>query len=203
MRESTDTKAIYCDFNPNHARDPFLVEGLKARLRAKCEAKSEQVVARLATLPELMVYSHFGEYIPLLKEAREIYSQGYFYSCVAMCGITAERMVKDILRGSVLVRSGTTEATQPDTKAFDQFERIDVSGLARFLLEANIIEKAAWEALDALFQLRNKYAHARGKAAEADALKAINHLHTFVDLTTSVLKHNKIRDGRLVPKEPE
>lgn len=198
--ERTQAVSVYCDFIPNHARDPALVEELKARIIEESKGQADQMVARLATLPTLMVHHPFGDYVPLLREAREIYIRGYFYSCVAMCGITAERMVKDILRGSVMVRSGPAQATQPVAKAFDQLERVDVSSLARFLLKASIIEEPAWKALDGLFQLRNTYAHARGEAAESDALKAIQYLHTFVDHTTSVLKHNEIRDGKLVPK---
>jgi hypothetical protein len=40
-----------------------------------------------------------GEYLELLIEARKLYVEGYFYSCVAMCGIVAEDSLK-IMRES-------------------------------------------------------------------------------------------------------
>jgi hypothetical protein len=42
------------------------------------------------------------------------------------------------------------------------------------------------KAADDLGQLRNKYAHARGKSSEADALRAMNLLHTLVEETVHV-----------------
>ena len=178
MADPDTNLAVDCDFTPNHAKEPFLAVGLREKLLLDCEKGADEVISRLATLPILMVYHPFGEYVPLLREAREIYTRGYFYACVAMCGITAERLVKDILRGSLMVRSGPNSASSPSALAFDQLERIDVSSLARFLAKASLIDDQAWKSLDALFQLRNTYAHARGKDPEADALKAIQHLHS-------------------------
>lgn len=200
MSNPNANSSVYCDFTPNHAQEPFLAGSLREKIIAKNADEADAIVSRIATLPVLMVYYPFGEYVPLLREAREIYTRGYFYSCVAMCGITAERLVKDILRGSVMVRSGPNSASSPSAPAFDQLERIDVSSLSRFLVRANLIDEATWKSLDALFQLRNTYAHARGKAAEADALKAIQHLHSVIDQTISVLKDHEIREGKLVPK---
>jgi len=65
----------------------------------------------------------------------------------------------------------------PSEVAFDQLERADASAIVRFLKEAGLVTREAAKAADDLGQLRNRYAHARGKDPQPDALKAINLLH--------------------------
>ncbi len=190
---------VYCDFNPNHANDPLLSPGLRERLVSQYESDVDVIIQRIGQLPALMVHN-VGDYVELLVEARKIYTQGHFYSCVAMCGIVAERITKDILKHVTCIRVTSEQAMSPSQKAFDQLERVDVSSLVRFLKESGVFNAETSKAADALLQLRNTYAHARGKSPQEDALKAIEQLHRFVDNTMSVLKDNEIRDGKLVPK---
>jgi len=83
-----------------------------------------------------------GDYLTLLAEARELYTAGHFYSRVAMCGIVAERLAKDVLRAALLIqRSGTPMA--PSETAFAQLERVDASAIFRFLKEADLLSMAA------------------------------------------------------------
>ena len=49
-------------------------------------------------------------------------------------------------------------------------------------------------------QLRNAYAHARGKNPEDDAAKAITWLHAIVEDTVSVFKDFDVKDGAFVRK---
>jgi hypothetical protein len=70
----------------------------------------------------------------------------------------------------------------------------------RFLKEAGVLQPEAAKAADKLGQLRNRYAHARGVDAKADALEAVRLLHAIVDDTVSVFKDFEIQDGALVPK---
>lgn len=127
-----------------------------------------------------------GAYAVLLLEARQLYVDGHFYGCVAMCGIVGERLVKDLLRASVLVESaGNTH--RPDDDAFNQLERVETSGITRFLNKAGLLSDASAKAAKALGELRNDYAHARGKDAPADARKAILLLDELVGGTVSVL----------------
>ena len=87
---------------------------------------------RIWELPPLILQKPFGEYVSLLVEARELFIAGLFYSCVAMCGIVGERLVKDMLRSSVLVYKAGN-ATRPPGEAFDPLEHVEVNGIIEFL----------------------------------------------------------------------
>jgi hypothetical protein len=146
-----------------------------------------------------MLVKPSDEYLALLLEARELFVNGYFYSCVAMCGIVGERLVKDMFRASVLVRrNGNTE--RPTDAVFDQLEYIDISRIIEFLKKAELLGGDAAKAALKLGKLRNTYAHARGKDREADATEAIKELHALVEGTVSVFKDFEIKEGKLVPK---
>jgi len=117
-----------------------------------------------------------------------------------MCGIVGERLIKDLLRASVLINKDGNPV-RPSDVAFVQFERADLSGIIRFLKEAELIGADTLKATEELVMLRNKYAHARGKEPEADAIKAIKMLHILVEETVSVFKDFKIKEGRFAPKD--
>lgn len=127
-------------------------------------------------------------YVALLLEARDLFVAGHFHACVAMCGIVAERLVKDMFRASVLVDiKGKTE--RPSDGAFDQLERVEISGLTRFLNESQLLSNAAAKAAKELSELRNGYAHARGRNPPADARDAVRLLDALVTDTVSVMKN--------------
>jgi hypothetical protein len=116
-----------------------------------------------------------------------------------MCGIVGERLVKDVMRAAVRIeKDGAIE--QPVEKAFDQLERVEVSSMVRFLKEAGLLSETASRAADELLQLRNAYAHARGKSPEDDAAKAVTWLHAVVEDTVSVFKQFEVKDGKFVKK---
>ena len=163
------------------------------------ERSLPDAVERIWKLPPFALKPPFGIYSDLLVEARNLFLAGYFYSCVAMCGIVGERIIKDTLRASVLVKKGD-KIQSPESKAFDQFERVDVSGIARFLNSAGILSDEAAKAAKDLGELRNSYAHARGENPEADAVNAIKLLHALIDDTVSVFKDHEIKEGVFVRK---
>jgi len=116
-----------------------------------------------------------------------------------MCGIVGERLVKDTFRTSLLI-SKAGGAVSPTDIALDQLERVDVSGIVRFLGKADLLGDEAKKAAESLGQLRNQYAHARGKDPHADAVSAIANLHTLVEDTVSVFKDFQITDGGFARK---
>ena len=75
----------------------------------------------------------------LLKDSRDLYVIG-FYACVAMCGIAAERLVKDFFRSAVGVGEEGYVRT-PGEKALDQVERVEISGLIRFFERSQAAER--------------------------------------------------------------
>lgn len=117
-----------------------------------------------------------------------------------MCGIVGERLIKDMFRGAVLIFKEGQTPFRPKDEAFDQLERVEVSGIIRFLNEAGLLDNAAKKAAEELGRLRNKYAHARGEKPEEDAVEAVKWLHGLVEGTVSVFKSFEIKDGAFVRK---
>lgn len=116
-----------------------------------------------------------------------------------MCGIVGERIIKDVLRASVrLEKDGVIHI--PQDKAFDQLEYVEVAGIIRFLKETELIAANPAKAAEDLGKLRNRYAHARGKNPDRDALEAIKLLHSLIEGTVSMFKEFEIKDGVFVRK---
>jgi hypothetical protein len=168
-------------------------------LRRKLEMQLAASVERIWDLPPLMVIYTGGEYLKLLREARDLYVDGYFYSCVATCGIVSERIIKDILCASIKIeKDGIVET--PENEVIEELEQIDVFRIAKLLRKTELLSRETFKAVDNLVQLRNKYAHARGREAQTDALNAIKLLHQVVEGTVSVFKTHEIRQGKFVRK---
>jgi len=198
MPDEPQLTTIFLDLLPNKPQNEETRQSFQQMLRLRLESKLPQAAERIWDLPPAMVKAQ-GEYLSLLIEARDLYILGHFYSCVAMCGIVGERLVKDALRTTVFVqRSGSLE--KPSDVAFDQLERVEVNGLIRFLGRVGLISNGAVKAVNDLLELRNQYAHARGKNPQPDALQAIKLLDSLVAETVSVFNEFEIKDGSLVPR---
>ena len=201
MSNENNNMQVFLDVLPNSPRDDQTRKEFERMLRQEFESQLPKSVERIWELPPIVLKEPFGEYVDLLLETRQLFLAGHFYSCVAMCGIVGERLIKDVLRASVRIEKDG-QVNRPQDKAFDQFERVDVNSIVKFLKESRLLCGEAAKAADDLGQLRNSYAHARGKAPEADAIKAIKYLHTLVEDTVSVFKNFEIKDGVFVKKKP-
>jgi len=199
MTDDQQLMNVFLDLLPNQPKNDEARKSFRQLLQARFERTLPEAVERIWKLPPIILKEPFGDYVELLLETRDLFVAGQFYSCVAMCGIVGERLAKDILRASVLVEKDGT-AQRPKETAFDQIERVDVSSIVRFLKEAELMTDAAAKAAKNLGELRNDYAHARGKNPEADAAKAIAWLHAVVEDTVSVFKHFEIKNGAFVRK---
>jgi hypothetical protein len=198
MDEESQFMQVFIDLLPNQPKNEQTRENIRQSMLRQFEQRLPDAVERVWELAPVILRQQ-GEYLALLLEARELYLLGHFYSCVAMCGIVGERLVKDALRVSILIRSRDSSGLPPDT-AFDQLERVEVNGIVRFLRESNLLSSEAAKAAEDLGQLRNQYAHARGKRPQPDALKAIKLLHILVEDTVSAFKEFDIKDGAFVRK---
>jgi hypothetical protein len=199
MSEQSQLIDVFLDLLPNQPKNDQSRETFRQFLRQRFEAVLADAVERIWDLPSIVLLKPHSDYLKLLLEARDLYIIGHFYSCVAMCGIVGERLIKDAFRVSILVQKDGPPQTPPDS-AFDQLERVEVNGIVRFLKEANLLSATAAKAAESLYQLRNKYSHARGKAPQPDALEAIKLLHALLEDTVSVFKDFKIKDGAMVRK---
>ena len=102
---------VYLD-NPSKApRNEESRQRFRQRLTQRFDKNLPEAIERHWELPSLNVTS--GPYLDLLIEARDLFVNGYFYSCVAMCGIVGERLVKDMLRNSVLIEKDGKNNLQP------------------------------------------------------------------------------------------
>jgi len=196
MSEQPQFMDVFLDLLPTQPKNDQTREGFRKLLWQRFEGVLADAVERMWDLPPMIV-KPYGEYLALLLESRELYIAGHFYSCVAMCGIVGERLIKDAFRASVLVQQSNSPQP-PSDAAFDQLERIEVNGIVRFLKEAELLSAEAAKAAESLGQLRNQYAHARGKAPQPDALKAIKLLHILVEDTVSVFKFEITEDGTFI-----
>lgn len=189
----------YVDVRSTEPKNIQTREQFRQSLEDKFDLGLPAAVDRVWELPPVMLKRADDEYVRLLVEARELFTMGYFYSCVAMCGIVGEKLIKDLLRGSILV-STDGAAKRPADEAFDQFERVNVSAIVRFLNKAQLLSDEAKKAAEALVGLRNQYAHARGKNPQADALESMKELHILLEGTVSVLKDHEIVGSKLIPR---
>jgi hypothetical protein len=198
-RMSDQFMNVLLDVMPNMPRNEQTRESFGNILRQKFEQRLPDAVERIWELPPIILQRPEGEHARILLEARELFIAGHFYSCVAMCGIVGERLVKDMFRAAVLVYKAGN-AIHPADEAFDQLERVEVNGIIRFLNKADLLGDDAKRAAIELGELRNSYAHARGREPQTDAIKAIKLLHTLVEGTVSIFKDFEITDRGLVRK---
>jgi hypothetical protein len=194
-----DNMGVFLDLLPNQPKNDQSRENFRQMLEDKFREKIPDAVERIWDLPPIILKKPNENYLALLLEARELFLLGYFYSCVAMCGVVGERLVKDLFRSSILVEKNG-QVRRPDEVAFNQFEHIEVSGIVRFLGNAELLSNEAIKAAVKLGELRNRYAHARGQDPQKDALDAIRLLHALVEDTVSVFKDFEIRNGAFMRK---
>jgi hypothetical protein len=187
MSQEMSTMDVFIDLLPNQPRNDKSREQFRAMLTVRFEEKLPQSVERIWELPPIILKYPQAEYIALLVEARNLYVDGHYYSCVAMCGIVGERIVKDLLRASIYIKKDGAICV-PQDKAFDQLERVEISAIVRFLKEVGLLTADAGKASEDLVILRNQYAHARGKEPNLDALKSLQYLHVLIEDTVSFFK---------------
>jgi len=204
MVQESQKVTVFLDATPNLLKHPvgktMLRKTLAQFMHENIDSNIDKMVDRYAFLPALMV--HHGEYCKLLSQARDLFVWGFFYSCVPMCGIVAERIVKDIFSRTLLVVSGA-KATAPNLKAKKDLESFGAKEICDFLIDSGILDENLRSPLKGLGELRNKYAHAGGKKPEEDARKSIKHLHSIVEGTVSVFREFDVQHGKLVRKNPK
>jgi hypothetical protein len=197
LQDHADPSKFFADPGSEQPQTLEAKAEAEAELLSQFKLKVSDIVGRSWQLPSLAVQKGNYEYLQLLTEARELYRSGHFYSCVAMSGIVAERLVKDLLRQTIMVSKDDGDPVKPTDTAFDQLERVDMSSLVRFCKETGLVDPPTSAAVAALYELRNKYAHGRGKDASKDSLKAIVLVHQLVEATVSIKPDFEFIDGRL------
>jgi hypothetical protein len=179
----------YVDFRPNDAKlrlseessknlQNHLVETPSGAMDEKSFAHDKD--ERLSQLPPLLIEA--GSYCNLLREARDVFVDGHFYACVAMCGISFERFQRDKAKPYGITRK-------------HKMPRV------RKILQKNKVLKVETLALcKKMAKLRNDYAHGDGTKPKEDALQALQWMHSFIDNETNLMRDYVIVNGVLSRK---
>ncbi len=185
---SGQAQPAYVDFRPNTAKRQLKEELPNGSQEQATETLSNALgeptrgkLERLSQLPALLIEE--GSYCQLVREARDVFVDGHFYACVAMCGISFERFQRD--------KAAPYGATR----------RHKISRVRR-ILQKNVVLKMGTLALcKKMAKLRNDYAHGDGLKPKEDALKALGWVHSFIDKETNLMRGYVIVDGVLTRTE--
>ncbi|HEX9897423.1 MAG TPA: hypothetical protein VGA85_07200 [Dehalococcoidales bacterium] len=177
------TKAAYVDFRPSAAKRN-LTEALSKRPQEQAAELPPSAMSkspydtreRLSQLPPLLMEA--GVYCALIREARDVFVNGHFYACVAMCGISLERF-------------------QRDRAAHFGAARKKIEEVRRILQKNKILLPETIDLCRKMAKLRDKYAHGHGANPKEDALKALAWMHSFIDKETNLMRDYVIVDGTL------
>jgi hypothetical protein len=177
---SGQTHAAYADFRPNTAKHQLKQEQVAELPSGALGEPTHGKLERLSQLPPLLIED--GPYCRLMREARDIFVDGHFYACVAMCGISFERFQRD------------KTAPYGATWKHKMWQ-------VRSLLQKNkVLSPETLSLCKNMADLRDEYAHGNGLHPEEDALKSLAWMHSFVDKETNLMRDYVIVDGILIRK---
>jgi len=189
VRVSGQTQAAYADFRPNAAKRHLSEESSKGSQEQPAELPSgalgENSLAhhkyeRLSQLPPLLI--EVGPYCKLLREARDVFVDGHFYACVAMCGISFERFQRD------------------KAKPYGATRKHKIWQVRSMLQKNSVLSPGTLILCENMADLRNDYAHGHGLKPKEDALKALQWMHSFINNETNLMRDYVIVDGVLSRK---
>jgi len=189
---SGQAKPAYADFRPNEAKLRLSDESSKGLQKRPEELISgvmdEKYFAhhkdeRLSQLTPLLI--EVGPYCELLREARDVFVDGHFYACVAMCGISFERFQRD------------------KAKPYGAKRKNKIWQVRNMLKKNSVLSPGTLILCKNMADLRNDYAHGHGLKPKEDAIKALTWMHSFIDKETNLMRDYIIVDGVLSRKRSE
>ncbi|MFX0202953.1 MAG: hypothetical protein ACFFCW_43170 [Candidatus Hodarchaeota archaeon] len=189
---SGQAQPAYADFRPNDAKLSLSEESKKEPMleRPKTlpgavdeESLTHHKYERLSKLPPLLI--EVGPYCELLREARDVFVDGHFYACVAMCGISFERFQRD------------------KAKPYGATREHNMWQVRDMLKKNRVIKSETLKLCEEMAKLRNDYAHGHGLNPKEDALKALKWMHFFIGNETSLMRDYVIVNGMLSRKDAE
>jgi len=192
VKVSGQTKPAYADFSPNDAKLHLIGEATKESQERRQDlppgalddkALEHDRYERLSQLQALLIET--GPYCNLIREARNVYVDGHFYACVAMCGISLERFQRD------------------KAKPFGATQKHKISKVRDILKKKRMLKPGTLTLCEKMACLRNKYVHGDGLNPKEDALKALKWMHCFIDNETNLMQGYEIVNGVLTRKRTE
>jgi hypothetical protein len=186
VKVSGQTQAAYADFRPNAAKRCLIEELSNGSQERPAELPSAALdenlldhhkYERLSQLPPLLIED--GHYCHLIKEARDVFVDGHFYACVAMCGISFERFQRD------------------KAEPYGAMRRHTMAKIRNILQSNRVLSPSTITLCKHMAELRNEYAHGHGLNPKEDALKSLTWMHSFIDNETNLMRDYVIVDGIL------
>lgn len=163
-------------------------EAYKEVLKDWFNSNIDNFVNRKWEIEEIYYLKEIGDFIKLIREAESLYELGFFTSCIAQIGVSAEDFSKYIS----LQNNRPTHITDTYTSGRRSGQTFDVSQFNRLQMQLNenIFNQHTYDLLDEIRGIRNDCLHYnqnfKQKSTDdlkSDALKALNNLK-------SVLKNN-------------
>ena len=154
--------------------------------------KATACIKRRLRLPVLFLF-HETEFLSLLREVRDTFADGYFFSCIAAAATTADRICNRL-------------SEKYDLPATDQkwFKESTLGPKGPKLRKAGILTTDQEALLKKITATRNRYLHPKGPVTELglkrDAFKMAGWLHELLEGTFSIYKDHTILQGKVVPK---
>ena len=170
---------------------------IKEQIKENFSKNIDNMIKNYKDLPSILVY--IGIYMDSLVEARQLYVEGKFYSCIIMCGVTAEIIAKDILKKNIYI-GDEKKNVLIEEELSKVFDRIDTETIRLILLKSRLIEADLAKKFQRLLQLRNEHAHSVKQTQIEDALKSVKYLHEIIESTVSIFVDYRIENGKLVKK---
>lgn len=136
--------------------------------------KIDGILARRSSLDSIEIQSY--EYNTLFMEARELYFQEFYYSCVVMSCSFAEYILRNLFFDNVNINMKHLSQGSQKYLSFIQAKTI-----CEFLVSESIIKKSLLSSFKVLGELHGKYLSISVKSPKEDAGRALYHLHKILN----------------------
>lgn len=186
---------IMFNFVPNALKSDAIKKQVEDQWKADLLNRVPQILEREAKIKPLLS-DKIGDYYNLLKEARECFDLGLFYSTVAMVGISAEKFAADLFE-NVTYHVNGNPILEKDLLG----ERDRISHFKRLVIlhKAGILNDNEYEKLEKIRLKRNDYIHSKSEInPEQDSLEMLN---LMIDvMAEGFFDRYEIKEGKFVRK---
>jgi hypothetical protein len=136
--------------------------------------------ARFLEMPRIGPLPLLQKFMQLVPEVIMLYTNGYYYSAVASCGVAAERVCYDILETADMEMDNKPLTSRQKS----QICRMNFSQFVNLLLVWGLIKKETAKLLEKLRLCRNRYIHPsfENTNAKDDSIKMIRWLFRIVEI---------------------
>jgi hypothetical protein len=137
-----------------------------------------------------------GKVPALLKEAIDSYTLGNFFSTIALCGMTAERLCYDFI-DFVDIKIGEKLLNDEQKQVLN---RLPFNSMVEFFWKIGSFNDRTKNLMFDIAAIRNRHIHPTMVGPAEDAIKILNLLCKVLEEKLSIFQFYDIKDGRLVLK---